>query len=83
VAVAIMVGGIVIPTISIAAAPMLASILAALRFIAAVLRFIVAEQSQEVALLLEAGARMSPTAAGALAVGRSPNKGTACQAPAR
>jgi hypothetical protein len=61
----------VIPTISIAAAPMLASILAALRFIVAVLRFIVAEQSQEVALSLEAGARMSRTAAGALAVGRA------------
>jgi hypothetical protein len=53
---------------------MLASIPAAPRFIVAVLRFIVGVQSQEVALLLEAGARMSLTVAVADAVGNKPNR---------
>jgi len=68
-AVPITAGAIVIPTISIAAAPTLASIPAAARFIVAVLRFIVGVQSREVALLLEAGARMSRTVVVAVAVG--------------
>ena len=57
---------------------MLASIPAAPRYIVAVLRFIVGVQSQEVALLLEAGARMSLTVAVADAVGNKPT-GRACR----
>jgi hypothetical protein len=76
-AVAITLGDIVIPTINIAVVaptPPVSIVEARL--------FIVAVQSQEVALLLEAEARTSPTAV-AVVVGRNPDKGTTWQAPVR